>query len=227
MVLVAFSRKWIRMMEKCNQRAGAEVGATAIEYGLIAALVAVVIITGLTALGTALNTKFDSVASEVNTAAPGGGGEEPTWTPSPTATSTVTPGTGDETSPGSRPAQTATPTPGEEEPRILANTLCWLGPGPAYEVVSAVRAGSPVEVLGVGLGGGWLVVDNPHFPGVICWVPADAVELPDPVSLPSKIYSIPPTPTYTPEPERRQGCLVNSKCVVPCPASGQFPVCYK
>ena len=43
-----------------------ESGATAIEYGLIAALVAVVIITGLTALGSSLNTKFDSVATTVN-----------------------------------------------------------------------------------------------------------------------------------------------------------------
>lgn len=42
-----------------------ESGATAIEYGLIAALVAVVIITGLTALGTSLNSKFQSVATKV------------------------------------------------------------------------------------------------------------------------------------------------------------------
>jgi pilus assembly protein Flp/PilA len=40
-----------------------ESGATAIEYGLIAALVAVVIITGLTAVGTSLSTKFASIAT--------------------------------------------------------------------------------------------------------------------------------------------------------------------
>ena len=40
-----------------------ESGATAIEYGLIAALIAVVIITGLTAVGTNLNTKFQSIAT--------------------------------------------------------------------------------------------------------------------------------------------------------------------
>ena len=39
-----------------------ESGATAIEYGLIAALIAVVIITVLTTIGTKLNTKFQSVA---------------------------------------------------------------------------------------------------------------------------------------------------------------------
>ena len=40
-----------------------ESGATAIEYGLIAALIAVVIITVLTTVGTELNTKFNSIAS--------------------------------------------------------------------------------------------------------------------------------------------------------------------
>jgi pilus assembly protein Flp/PilA len=40
-----------------------ESGATAIEYGLIAALIAVVIITVLTTIGTSLNTKFQAVAT--------------------------------------------------------------------------------------------------------------------------------------------------------------------
>jgi pilus assembly protein Flp/PilA len=39
-----------------------ESGATAIEYGLIAALIAVVVITVLTTIGTNLNNKFVSVA---------------------------------------------------------------------------------------------------------------------------------------------------------------------
>jgi pilus assembly protein Flp/PilA len=38
-----------------------ESGATAIEYGLIAALISVVIITVLTSIGSNLNTKFGSV----------------------------------------------------------------------------------------------------------------------------------------------------------------------
>ncbi|MEY3293119.1 MAG: hypothetical protein RJB12_890, partial [Pseudomonadota bacterium] len=37
-----------------------ESGATAIEYGLIAALIAVVIISAVTALGTTIKTKFNS-----------------------------------------------------------------------------------------------------------------------------------------------------------------------
>ena len=41
----------------------AESGATAIEYGLIAALVSVVIITAITSMGTNLTSTFDSIAT--------------------------------------------------------------------------------------------------------------------------------------------------------------------
>ena len=42
-----------------------ESGATAIEYGLIAALIAVVIITALSVIGTSLTTKFTSVSDNL------------------------------------------------------------------------------------------------------------------------------------------------------------------
>ncbi len=45
-----------------------EDGVTAIEYGLIAALIAIVIITATTLLGTSLSNKFDTIATEVNAA---------------------------------------------------------------------------------------------------------------------------------------------------------------
>jgi pilus assembly protein Flp/PilA len=45
-----------------------EEGVTAIEYGLIAALVAVVIIVGATLLGTNLNALFTSIAGSVTAA---------------------------------------------------------------------------------------------------------------------------------------------------------------
>jgi pilus assembly protein Flp/PilA len=45
-----------------------ESGATAIEYGLIAALIAVVIISGAGALGNALNTKFQTISTSVGNA---------------------------------------------------------------------------------------------------------------------------------------------------------------
>jgi pilus assembly protein Flp/PilA len=42
-----------------------ESGATAIEYGLIVALIAVVVITAVTLVGTNLNTMFNSINSAV------------------------------------------------------------------------------------------------------------------------------------------------------------------
>ncbi len=47
-------------------------GATAIEYGLIAALVSVAAIGALTAMGQSLNTMFGTVSSALNTAVSGG-----------------------------------------------------------------------------------------------------------------------------------------------------------
>jgi len=46
-----------------------ESGATAIEYGLIAALISVALITGATTLGGALNNTFSNVSSKMGTAA--------------------------------------------------------------------------------------------------------------------------------------------------------------
>jgi pilus assembly protein Flp/PilA len=40
-------------------------GATAIEYGLIAALIAVVTIAGLTAVGTHLSSKYSTIATDI------------------------------------------------------------------------------------------------------------------------------------------------------------------
>lgn len=46
----------------------AESGATAVEYGLIAALVSVAIITGASSLGSELGTVFNSLSSNLQTA---------------------------------------------------------------------------------------------------------------------------------------------------------------
>ena len=53
------------MYELIKRMAREEDGATAIEYGLIAALIAVVIIGAVTALGTGLTATFNSVASKL------------------------------------------------------------------------------------------------------------------------------------------------------------------
>jgi pilus assembly protein Flp/PilA len=47
-------------------------GATAIEYGLIAALIAVAIIGGATQLGTTLAAKFTAIANTLGATAPAG-----------------------------------------------------------------------------------------------------------------------------------------------------------
>ena len=48
-----------------------ESGATAIEYGLIAALIAVVLVTALTAVGGALGGAFNTISGDVTAATAG------------------------------------------------------------------------------------------------------------------------------------------------------------
>lgn len=48
-----------------------EAGATAIEYGLLAGLIGIAAIVGMTALGSAINTNFSAVAGSVTTAGSG------------------------------------------------------------------------------------------------------------------------------------------------------------
>ena len=60
-------------------------GVTAMEYGLIAALVGVAIIGGVTLLGGGLNAMFTDVNTTLTAASPvtSGGGETTTETPTP------------------------------------------------------------------------------------------------------------------------------------------------
>ncbi|TIO05876.1 Flp family type IVb pilin [Mesorhizobium sp.] len=55
-----------------------ESGATAIEYGLIAALIALAIMVGAGALGNSINDKFENIADTLNNAG--------TTTPAPAPT---------------------------------------------------------------------------------------------------------------------------------------------
>lgn len=54
------------IMEALTQFLRDEEGVTAIEYGLIAALIAVVIITAVALIGTNLNTVFGNVAANLS-----------------------------------------------------------------------------------------------------------------------------------------------------------------
>jgi pilus assembly protein Flp/PilA len=55
----------IQMFRNIANLLNDEAGATAIEYGLIAALIAVAAIAAMTAVGTALTTTFNNIAGKV------------------------------------------------------------------------------------------------------------------------------------------------------------------
>jgi pilus assembly protein Flp/PilA len=57
------------MLKFVKRFASDESGATAIEYGLIVALIAVVIITAVTTIGTNLKTAFGKIATSTAAAA--------------------------------------------------------------------------------------------------------------------------------------------------------------
>ena len=60
---------WNQGDRKCSSFASSSrtsKGATAIEYGLIAALIAVAAITAMQGLGTSLSTTFNNVSSAMN-----------------------------------------------------------------------------------------------------------------------------------------------------------------
>ena len=56
------------MYNTIKEFANDESGATAIEYGLIAALVSVAAVTALTSVGTSLSSMFSKVSSDLNAA---------------------------------------------------------------------------------------------------------------------------------------------------------------
>ena len=56
------------MLKSFKLFCGDEAGATAIEYGLIAALVSVAAIGALTTMGNSLNTMFGTVSNAMNAA---------------------------------------------------------------------------------------------------------------------------------------------------------------
>jgi pilus assembly protein Flp/PilA len=55
----------LKAIAKFQARRSEERGATAVEYGLMVALIAIVIIASVTLIGTNLNTLFSSVASKL------------------------------------------------------------------------------------------------------------------------------------------------------------------
>jgi pilus assembly protein Flp/PilA len=65
-ICIGARMKGIRMREVFKRLLVEETGATAIEYGLIAGLIAVVIIGALTLTGTSLNSLFEAISGKLS-----------------------------------------------------------------------------------------------------------------------------------------------------------------
>jgi len=94
-------------------------------------------------------------------------------------------------------------------PYVLEATLCWVGPGPAYETIGSLQPGTQVEILGTGEGGGYIVVNHPTF-NVPCWVEGDDID-PDGFDLSTAtVHARPLLPTEIPSPDEppQTGCWV-------------------
>jgi hypothetical protein len=99
------------------------------------------------------------------------------------------------------PTDTAVPpsaTP--QEPMVIHTTLCWLGPGAKYDVVSSVNQGQVVEVIGRGSVAGWYIIRNPRYNDP-CWIQASDMQLDAGLDINAlKVFNPPPLPTNTPKP---------------------------
>jgi len=100
----------------------------------------------------------------------------------------------------STPVPLVTQTP--PTPVVQVTSLCWTGPGTAYPVVSGIKAGTTVTVLGVGSQAGWLVIENPTYRDR-CWIEAKNLALDPFFNTPGlQVFNPPPTPgpSITPGP---------------------------
>jgi hypothetical protein len=79
-------------------------------------------------------------------------------------------------------------------PIVETTALCWTGPGSAYPVVSGIKAGTAITVLGVGSKVGWLVIQNPTYHDR-CWIEIKNLKL-DPYFSTAglEVFNPPPTP---------------------------------
>lgn len=90
------------------------------------------------------------------------------------------------------------------KPTTNQTAPCFRGPGYPYEVVSSVQEGTEVYLLGIGEFPSWLIIDNPIYTGVHCWIDADALDIDPNFNLNDlQVYKAPilPTSTFTPVPK--------------------------
>jgi hypothetical protein len=119
---------------------------------------------------------------------------------SPTSAAAPTPTPVEEATPTllQFPSGTALPTATPQNPLVLETILCWTGPGAQFDVVSALKKGERVVLIGRATISGWWIVDNPiyHDP---CWAQAAYLQIePGYNTLNLPFYTPPPTPTLTP-----------------------------
>ena len=85
--------------------------------------------------------------------------------------------------------------PGDQ---VEDNTPCYFGPGPQWGLISFLKRGERIDVIGRGFQPGWLVASHPTVAGYNCWIDEDDISLADPNAELSMIQSPdPPTPTPT------------------------------
>ena len=98
-------------------------------------------------------------------------------------------------------------TPGSPATVIINDTLCWRGPGPRYETISAIFKGTQVKLLGRSLLPGWYILVDPIYLEP-CWVQAGDVQVGGGVDVNAlPVYAIPSSPTPTPFPTRTPGAV--------------------
>ena len=92
--------------------------------------------------------------------------------------------------------ETASPVSAGQDPLVTRASLCWWGPGSAYDVISSLKEGVRVKLVGRGSIPGWLLVDNPTY-HVPCWVQQSYLQIEPGTNLDALPVFIPP-PTSTP-----------------------------
>ena len=110
------------------------------------------------------------------------------------ATAAVTPSPVPSEAPTPTPYRSPTATPEPQAPVVTNLSLCYTGPGPVYPVVSSVKAGTEVKILGVGSTIGWFVIENPTYHDR-CWLEAANLQIDPNLDVAGlQVYNPPPTP---------------------------------
>jgi hypothetical protein len=76
--------------------------------------------------------------------------------------------------PTPQPTETSVPT--APNPVALNSALCYGGPGRVYGVISSIKAGASLELLGKSALLDWWIIQNPIY-NVPCWIPAGDVRV--------------------------------------------------